>query len=89
MPDQERMLSAGPLKRIHVRKAPIAENKNRNRRDPVITVKCDGEEFFGHEVIILGPSAVVYSPEQSLDDTAFVWMETTSAVAVVTKDYAS
>jgi hypothetical protein len=44
----------------------------------VITVKTYKENRYAHEVIINGPSRLVYSPDKPLSCGAKVWIETDS-----------
>jgi hypothetical protein len=49
----------------------------------VLTVKQGRKNTYAHEVEILGPSRVVYSPEKPLSCGARVWVETESEVVFV------
>ena len=50
---------------------------------PVITVKTSKSNDYGHEVEILGPSKVIYSPCKPLSCGARVWIETESEVNIL------
>jgi len=65
---------------IHVNQHVIRANKKNGTCDPVITVKQGKKNTYAHEVEILGPSRVVYSPDKPLSCGARVWIETTSEV---------
>ena len=52
--------------RIHVNQHKIRSNKKHNLNEPVITVKTSKSNDYGHEVEILGPSKVIYSPDKPL-----------------------
>ena len=41
----------------------IRYNKKHGTNKPVITVKTSKSNTYGHEVDILGPSKIIYSPE--------------------------
>ena len=74
------------IKRIHVNQHRIKSNKKHNRKDPVLTVKTSKANTYGHEVVIHGPSKVVYSPDKPLSCGARVWIETESEVNVINED---
>ena len=74
------------IKRIHVNQHKIKSNKKYNRKDPVLTVKTSKSNTYGHEVVIHGPSKVIYSPDKPLSCGARVWIETESEVNVVNED---
>ena len=74
------------IKRIHVNQHKIKSNKKYNRKDPVLTVKTSKTNTYGHEVVIHGPSKVVYRPDKPLSCGARVWIETESEVNVINED---
>ena len=76
-----RMLQ-GMKKRIHVNMHHIRHNKKHGTNKPVITVKTSKSNDYGHEVNILGPSKVVYSPDKPLSCGARVWIETEAEVKI-------
>ena len=69
-------------KRIHVNQHMIKSNAKHDGTAPVFTVKTYKSNTYGHEVIIDGPSMVVYRPNKPLSCGAKVWMETNSPVFV-------
>lgn len=69
-------------KRIHINQHVIKSNKKNNEHKPVITVKTYNSNEYGHEVIIHGPSKVIY-PEKPLSCGARVWIETEAEVEVI------
>tara|TARA_R100000781_G_scaffold4181_1_gene5356 strand:- start:51 stop:269 length:219 start_codon:yes stop_codon:yes gene_type:complete len=69
-------------KRIHVNQHKIRSNKKHNLNEPVITVKTSKSNDYGHEVEILGPSKVIYSPDKPLSCGAKVWIETEAEVKI-------
>ena len=71
------------IKRIHVNQHIIKSNKKHNRKDPVLTVKTSKTNTYGHEVVIHGPSKVVYSPDKPLSCGAKVWIETQNRVETI------
>ena len=68
--------------RIHVNQHKIRSNKKHNLNEPVITVKTSKSNDYGHEVEILGPSKIIYSPDKPLSCGARVWIETDSEVQI-------
>ena len=68
--------------RIHVNQHKIRSNKKHNLNEPVITVKTSKSNDYGHEVEILGPSKVIYRPDNPLSCGARVWIETESEVNI-------
>lgn len=69
--------------KIHINQHVIKSNHKNNKRDPVITVKTYKSNNYGHQVDILGPSKVIYSPDKPLPCGAKVWIETDSEVIVI------
>jgi len=68
--------------RIHVNQHKIRSYKKNNLNEPVITVKTSKSNTYGHEVEVLGPSKVIYSPDKPLSCGARVWIETNSDVKI-------
>ena len=68
--------------RIHVNQHKIRSNKKHNLNEPVITVKTSKSNDYGHEVEILGPSKIIYSPDKPLSCGARVWIETEGKVKI-------
>ena len=68
--------------RIHVNQHKIRSNKKHNSNEPVITVKTSKSNDYGHEVEILGPSKIIYSPDKPLSCGARVWIETEGEVKI-------
>jgi len=71
-------------KRIHVNQHVIRSNKKNDEKEPVITVKTYKSNDYCHEVIIDGPSKVIYSPDKPLPCGAKVWIETEAGVILLT-----
>ena len=69
--------------RIHVNQHKIRSNKKNNLNEPVITVKTSKSNTYGHEVEVLGPSKVIYSPDKPLSCGARVWIETEAEVNII------
>lgn len=68
--------------RIHVNQHNIRANA-KGEDLPVLTVKTYKENTRCNEVVIHGPSRVVYSPEKPLSCGAKVWVETEADIEVV------
>lgn len=60
---------------IHVNQHAIRSNKKNGTDNPVITVKTYKSNTYCREVVIHGPSKVVYSPDKPLSCGARVWIE--------------
>ncbi len=69
-------------KRIHINQHRIRSNKKNGTNEPVITVKTYKSNEYGRDVLILGESRVVYSPDKPLSCGARVWIETSAPVVV-------
>lgn len=68
---------------IHVNQRKIRSNIKTGAKDPVITVKTYNSNIYAHEVMINGPSKVVYSPDKPLSCGARVWIETEYSVEII------
>ena len=68
--------------RIHVNQHKIRSNKKHNLNEPVITVKTSKSNTYGHEVELLGPSKIIYSPDKPLSCGARVGIETEGEVKI-------
>lgn len=68
---------------IHVNQHIIKSNRKNNVVDPVLTCKTYKDNRYAHEVEILGPSKVVYSPDKPLSCGAHVWIETQDKVIII------
>jgi len=66
--------------RIHVNQHVIKSNTRFGIREPALTIKQGRRNIYAHDVEILGPSRVVYSPDKPLSCGAKVWVETESEV---------
>jgi hypothetical protein len=68
---------------VHVNQHVIKSNRKNKVEDPVLTVKTYKDNRYAHEVEILGPSKIVYSPDKPLSCGAHVWIETEGEVVVL------
>ena len=76
-------MKRGRIKRIHVNQFVIRANKRNGENAAPLRIKMSSENIPAHQVIIDGPSSVVYSPERPLSCGARVWIETTANVTVL------
>lgn len=67
---------------IHVNRQHIAMNAKDNKNRPVYTIKTGSKTRYAREVIIKGPSRMVYNGQQ-LKCGARAWIETDSDVELV------
>ena len=67
---------------IHVNQHVIKANAKTGKNYPVLTVNTYKSNTYAHEVYILGPSKVVYSPDKPLSCGAKVWIETEAEVRI-------
>lgn len=70
------------MKIIHVNRQHIAMNSKDGKNRPVYTIKDKGKTIYAREVIINGPSKLVYNGEQ-LSCGARAWIETDSEIELV------
>ena len=70
------------MKIIHVNRQHIAMNAKDGRNRPVYTIKDKGKTLYAREVVINGPSKLVYNGEQ-LNCGARAWIETDSDIQLV------
>jgi hypothetical protein len=68
---------------VHVNQHVVKANAKTGANDPVLTVKTYKTNTYAKEVVIDGPSKVVYSPDKPLSCGARVWIETESPVEVI------
>jgi hypothetical protein len=61
----------------------VKDNRKNGVQNPVLTVKTYKENKYAHEVEIVGPSKIVYSPDKPLSCGAHVWMETQGEVKII------
>lgn len=70
---------------IHVNQHVIRSNSKSGEREPTLTVKQGRKNTYASDVVIHGPSRVVYSPDKPLSCGAKVWIETEAEVEFVGK----
>jgi hypothetical protein len=70
------------MKIIHVNRQHIAMNAKDGKNRPVYTIKDSGKIKYAREVIINGPSKLVYNGKQ-LSCGARAWIETDSDIQLI------
>jgi hypothetical protein len=73
---------------VHVNQHVIRSNGKTGARDPCLTVKTHKSNDYAHEVLIDGPSRIVYSPDKPLSCGAKVWIETDHEVTTFVREKA-
>lgn len=73
---------------IHVNQHKIRSNLKNGTTEPVLTVKTYKSNTYCNEVLINGPSRVVYSPDKPLSCGARVWIETEAEVVPILQESA-
>ena len=68
---------------IHVNQHVIRKNLKNGTQEPVLTIKNYKSNNYAKDVVINGPSRIVYSPDKPLSCGARVWIETESHVEVL------
>jgi hypothetical protein len=68
---------------IHVNQHVIRKNLKNGTQEPVLTIKNYKSNTYAKDVVINGPSRIVYSPDKPLSCGARVWIETESHVEVL------
>lgn len=67
---------------IHVNQHVIKRNAKTGEREPTLTIKQGRKNTYAHDVVINGPSRVVYSPDKPLSCGAKVWIETEASITI-------
>ena len=68
---------------IHVNQHVIKANRKNGVDNPVLTIKTYKDNIYAHEVEVLGPSKIMYSPDKPLSCGAHVWIETQADVLII------
>lgn len=71
------------MKIIHINRNIIQQNAKNNQSLPVCRIQEGKETKYGMEVIIHGPSQLVYRPDAPLACGAKLWIETESEITIV------
>jgi hypothetical protein len=70
------------MKIIHINRNIIQSNAKHGKADPVCRVEEKGVVRYAMEVVILGPSWMVYRPDNPRSCGAKLWIETDSDVVL-------
>ena len=68
---------------IHVNQHVVKQNGKTGERNACLTIKTYKSNIYASEIMIDGPSRIVYSPDKPLSCGAKVWIETMSEVKIV------
>ena len=68
---------------IHINRNIIQKNAKRGEQEPVCRVEDDGIVRYCMEVIIKGPSRMVYRPDKPRPCGAKLWIETDSELELI------
>lgn len=68
---------------VHVNQHVIKANRKNGVENPVLTVKTYKDNIYAHEVEMLGPSKIIYSPDKPLSCGAHVWIETQGDIIII------
>ena len=68
---------------IHVNQGNIRSNAKHGKSLPVCRVQCGSKTRYGDQIVIHGPSRMVYSGDNPLACGARVWIETEADVDVI------
>ena len=68
---------------IHVNQHIITRNRKTGENSPVLTVKTYKSNQYAHDVMILGPARIIYSPDKPLSCGAVAWIETHGDVKII------
>ena len=71
------------MKIIHINRNILQQNAKHNRQEPVCRVEENGKVKYCMEVVINGPSRMVYSPEKPRKCGAKLWIETDADVELI------
>ena len=71
------------MKIIHINRNIIQRNAKRGEQEPVCRVEFNGEVIYCMEVIIKGPSHMVYRPDKPRPCGAKLWIETDADIEMI------
>lgn len=81
MIETDTVIRQGLIKRIHVDQARIKHNAKTGDDLPVLTVQAQGGPYKAHEIVVNGPSTIIYDG-RTLSCGAKVWIETHAEVSL-------
>jgi hypothetical protein len=68
---------------IHINRNIIQANAKHGRQDPICRVQQGSNVRYAMEVVIDGPSRMIYAPDRPLPCGAKLWIETESEVTLI------
>ena len=71
------------MKIIHINRNIIQQNAKHGREEPVVRVEENGKVTYCMEVIIKGPSRMIYRPDKPRPCGAKLWIETDAECELV------
>ena len=71
------------MKIIHINRNIIQQNAKHGRQEPVVRFEENGVVTYCMEVIIKGPSRMVYRPDKPRPCGAKLWIETDADVELI------
>lgn len=71
------------MKIIHINRNIIQQNAKHDREEPVCRVEENGKVTYCMEVVIKGPSHMVYRPSKPRPCGAKLWIETDSDIELI------
>ena len=71
------------MKIIHINRNIIQQNAKHNREEPGVRVEENGGVKYCMEVVIDGPSKMIYRPDKPRPCGAKLWIETDSDVELI------
>lgn len=71
------------VKKIHINQHVIKHNRKHGVDLPPCTIKEGSKNRYAREVVVNGPSKLVYSPDNPLSCGAVLWIETDSPVELL------
>ena len=69
--------------RIHINQHVLRHNRKHNTDFPPCTIKQGSKNRYAREVIINGPSKLVYAKDDPLSCGAVLWIETESSIDLI------
>ncbi|MGG5810926.1 hypothetical protein [Falsiroseomonas sp. CW058] len=71
---------------VHVNRQTVARNTKSGTNDPPLIIRRGRKRTYAHEVEIIGPARVVYSPHKPLDCGARIWISCEDAVPILASE---
>jgi hypothetical protein len=71
------------MKIIHINRNIIQQNAKHDKNEPVIRIEENGVVKYCMEIVINGPSRMIYSPDKPRPCGAKLWIETVAEVEMI------